>query len=75
MTSGWFPCLCVLGVNVSLWLLSRHAQVEVVDEGRELVANQHPVLVDQVVGGDVGIGPPEGLLQRVPLEAGHHMGL
>ena len=59
--------------KVSLWLLSRQPQVEVVDEGRELVANQDPVLVDQVVGGDVGVGPPESLLQRVPLEGGHHM--
>lgn len=53
--------------------MSRESQEEVVDEGRELVADQDPVLVDQVVGGDVGVGPAESLLQRVPLEGRHHM--
>lgn len=51
-----------------LRLLPRQPQEEVVDEGGELVADQDPVLVDQIVGGDVGVGPAEGLLQRVPLE-------
>lgn len=32
------------------------------------MADQDPVLVDQVIGGYVGVGPAEGLLQRVPLE-------
>lgn len=48
--------------------MPRQSQEEVVDEGGELVADQDPVLVDQVVGGDVGVGPSEGLLQGVPLE-------
>lgn len=56
-----------------LWLLAAQTQEEVVDEGRELVADQDPVLVDQVVGGDVGVGPAERLLQRVPLEGGNHV--
>lgn len=60
-------------VGALLWLLPAQAQEEVVDEGRELVADQDPVLVDQVVGGDVGVGPAESLLQRVPLEGGDHM--
>lgn len=51
-----------------LRLLSGESQEEVVDERGELVADQDPVLVDQVVGGDVGVGPAESLLQRVPLE-------
>lgn len=58
---------------VLLRLLSRETQEEVVDEGGELVADQDPVLVDQVVGGDVGVGPAESLLQRVPLEGRHHV--
>lgn len=37
------------------------------------MADQDPVLVDQVVGGDVGVGPAEGLLQWVPLEGRHHV--
>ena len=37
------------------------------------MAHQHPVLVDQVVGGDVGVGPAEGLLQGVGLEGVHHV--
>lgn len=53
--------------------MPRQSQEEVVDEGGELVADQDPVLVDQVVGGDVGVGPTEGLLQGVPLEGGDHM--
>lgn len=57
----------------SLRLLPRQPQEEVVDEGGELVADQDPVLVDQVVGGDVGVGPAEGLLQRVPLEGRDHV--
>lgn len=48
--------------------MTGESQEEVVDEGRELVADQDPVLVDQVVGGDVGVGPAESLVQRVPLE-------
>lgn len=56
-----------------LRLLPRQSQEEVIDEGGELVADQDPVLVDQVVGGDVGVGPSEGLLQGVPLEGGDHM--
>lgn len=56
-----------------LGLLSRQAEEEVVEQGGELVADQDPVLVDQVVGGDVGVGPPEGLFQGVPLEGGHHV--
>lgn len=57
----------------SLWLLSTQTQEEIVDEGGELVADQDPVLVDQVVGGDVGVGSAEGLLQRVSLEGWHHV--
>lgn len=53
--------------------MSRESQDEVVDQGRKLVADQDPVLVDQVVGGDVGVGPAESLLQRVPFEGRHHM--
>lgn len=56
-----------------LWLLPGESEEEVVDEGGELVADQDPVLVDQVVGGDVGVGPAESLLQRVPLEGGNHV--
>lgn len=37
------------------------------------MADQDPVLVYQIVGGYVGIGPAESLLQRVPLEGQHHM--
>lgn len=37
------------------------------------MADQDPVLVDQVVGGDVGVGPAEGLFQWVPLEGRHHV--
>lgn len=59
--------------GVLLWLLSRQAEDEVVDEGWELVADQDPVLVDQVVGGDVGVGSAEGLLQGVSLEGRDHM--
>lgn len=58
-------------MRVLLGLLSRQTQEEVVEEGRELVADQDPVLVDQVVGGDVGVGPAESLLQRVPLKGRH----
>lgn len=65
--------LIVRTLVILLGFLSRQSQVEVVDEGRELVADQDPILVHQVVGGDVGVGPSESLLQRVPLEAGHHM--
>lgn len=39
------------------------------------MADQDPVLVDQVVGGDVGVGPAESLIQRVPLEGRDHVGL
>lgn len=53
--------------------MTRESQEEVIDEGGELVADQDPVLVDQVVGRDVGVGPAERLLQRVPLERRHHM--
>lgn len=60
-------------LRVLLRLLSRESKEEVVDEGGELVADQDPVLVDQVVGGDVGVWPAERLLQRVPLEGRHHM--
>lgn len=56
-----------------LWLLPGESEEEVVDEGGELVADQDPVLVDQVVGGDVGVGPAESLLQRVPLEGRNHV--
>lgn len=54
--------------RILLRLLSRETQEQVVDEGRELVADPDPVLVDQIVGGDVGVGPAEGLIQRIPLE-------
>ena len=37
------------------------------------MADQDPVLVDQVVGGDVSIRPTERLLQRVPLKRRHHV--
>lgn len=37
------------------------------------MADQDPVLVDQVVGGDVGVGSAESLLQGVPLEGRHHV--
>lgn len=37
------------------------------------MADQYPVLVDQVIGGDVGVGPAEGLLQGVSLEGRYHM--
>lgn len=57
----------------SLRFLSGETQEEVVEEGGELVADQHPVLVDQVVGCDVGVGPAEGLIQGVPLEGRHHV--
>lgn len=56
-----------------LRLLPGESEEEVVDEGGELVADQDPVLVDQVVGGDVGVGPAESLLQRVPLEGRNHV--
>lgn len=56
-----------------LRLLPGQPEEEVVDEGGELVADQDPVLVDQVVGGDVGVGPAEGLLQGVPLEGRDHV--
>lgn len=55
-------------LRVLLRLLTGQSQEEVVEEGGELVADQDPVLVDQIVGGDVGVGPTESLLQRVPLE-------
>lgn len=58
---------------VLLRLLTGESQEEVINEGWELVADQDPVLVDQVVGRDVGIRPAERLLQRVPLERRHHM--
>lgn len=58
---------------LSLRLLSTQPEEEVVDEGRDLVADQDPVLVDQVVGGDVGVGSAERLLQRVPLKGRHYM--
>lgn len=45
----------------SLWFLSGQSEEEVVEERRELVADEDPVLVDQVVGGDVGVGPAESL--------------
>lgn len=60
-------------LRVLLRLLTGQTQEEVVEEGGELVADQDPVLVDQIVGGDVGVGPTESLLQRVPLEGGHHV--
>lgn len=60
-------------LQVLLWLLSTQTEEEVVDEGGELVADQDPVLVDQVVGGDVGVGSPESLLQGVPLKGQHDM--
>lgn len=53
--------------------MTRDSQEQIIDEGRELVADQDPVLVDQVVGGNVGIGPAKRLLQWVPLEGRHHM--
>ena len=62
-------------MQVLLRLPAGQAQHEVVDERRELVADQDPVLVDQVVGGDVGVGPAERLIQRVPLEGRDHVGL
>lgn len=37
------------------------------------MADQDPVLVYQVVGGDVGVGSSESLLQGVSLKGGHHM--
>lgn len=61
------------GCGVLLRLLAGQPQEEVVDEGGELVADQDPVLVDQVVGGDVGVGPAEGLVQGVPLKGRHHV--
>lgn len=58
---------------VLLRLLPGEAQEEVVDESGELVADQDPVLVYQVVGGDVGVGSSESLLQGVSLKGGHHV--
>ena len=63
----------MLHVSLLLRLLTRQAEEEVVEQGGELVADQDPVLVNQVVGGDVGVGPSKGLLQGVPLEGGHHV--
>ena len=72
-TSSWDYKVFDRSLWVLLRLLSRESKEEVVDEGGELVADQDPVLVDQVVGGDVGVWPAERLLQRVPLEGRHHM--
>lgn len=61
------------GSRYLLWLLSTETEEEIVDEGGELVADQNPVLIDQVVGSDVGVGPSESLVQRVPLKGRYHM--
>lgn len=52
-------------------LSPREPHVQVVEDGRCLVAHSDPVLVYQVAGGHVSVGRSEGLLQRVPFERGH----
>lgn len=54
-------------------MLSGQSEEQVVDERGELVTDEDPVLVEQVIGGDVGVWPTESLFQRIPLECGHHV--
>lgn len=37
------------------------------------MAHSDPVLIDQVIGSEINIGPSKGLLERVPLESGYYM--
>lgn len=76
--SGWSSALHRTSRRAGAWghhslpgLSPREPHVQVVEDGRSLVADSDPVLVYQVAGGHVSIGGSEGLLQGVPFERGH----
>lgn len=54
-------------------LLSNQPEVQIIEEGRSLMAHGDPVLIDQMIGCEINIGPTKGLLKGVPLECGYYM--
>lgn len=54
-------------------LSSNQPEVQIIEEGRSLVAHGDPVLIDKMICGEINIGPSEGLLKGVPLERGYYM--
>lgn len=54
-------------------LSSNQPEVQIIEDGRSLVAHGDPILIYEVIGCEINIGPSEGLLEGVPLECGYYM--